>query len=93
LPAWSYSKGEFTIAIRQDGVACLGCQRVLVTGSDRNLAWPSRVSYQGSHCYADAASSVSPSRMKRVAPTERKKWSAGRSWSSASARRPVLASS
>ncbi len=45
------------------------------------------------HRQADAASSTSASRMKRVAPTERKKLSAGRSWLSSSAGRPVLTSS
>ena len=43
--------------------------------------------------HADAASSPSPSRMKRVAPTERKKPSACWSWSSASACRPSAMSS
>jgi hypothetical protein len=38
--------------------------------------------------YAEAARSASACRMKRVACTERKKLSACRSWSSASARRP-----
>jgi hypothetical protein len=46
----------------------------------------------GHRLHADSARSAWASRMKRVAPTERKKSSARRSWSSASAVRPALTS-